>query len=96
MSQAFERADHEADGTKKYLLAGYYALAGNFSLVVILFGLFVIGFGATALNGMFGVLEHRILAGMFGVWGTSIVLLGVLTYVGFWLNDLYARIESDD
>ena len=98
MSQAFERAQSETSGVQTYLLAGYYAFAGNFSLVVAVFGLLVVGFGATVLNGtvLDGALQHEVLAAMFGVWGTSFFVLGVLIYALFWASDLYARIESSE
>jgi hypothetical protein len=123
MSQAVERANQETSGARAYVLAGYYVLAGNFSLVLVLFGLGFIGLGATVVNGtptlVFGgedgivsvlwgvpdtasdfsevagvVLANRTLAGMFGVWGTTFVLLGAILYGVLFANKMYARLTS--
>jgi len=51
MRQELERAQHEASGARAYALALYYFFTGNVSLLIILIGLGLVGFGATFLNG---------------------------------------------
>lgn len=105
MKRSLERANAEASGAKRYLLASYYFLANNMSIIVVLVGLGMIAFGATVLSGrpavLFGadaplsVLSHGVFAGMFGVWGATVVVLGVLAYGALWLNQFVARIQTD-
>lgn len=89
MSQALEAARHESSGAKMYLLALYYLLAGNFSLVVVVFGIVLLVLGATVMESL-----HPTLAGMFGIWGVSLVGIGLLVYTLLWLNQIYARMQA--
>ncbi len=89
MSQALESARHESSGAKMYVLALYYILSGNFSLVVALFGVLLVVLGATVMEGL-----HATLAGMFGIWGVSFVILGLLAYTILWANKMYARMNA--
>lgn len=104
MRQALERADEDATGAKKYPLAGYYFLANNLSLVTVLLGVSMVVAGATVLSGRPSVLfetvpplsalSHEVFAGMFGVWGASIALLGGLGYGVLLANKLLARVRT--
>jgi FtsH-binding integral membrane protein len=101
MRQELERAREESSGYKAYLLGLYYFVTGNYSLVVILFGLSMIAFGGLILSGRFAVgpleaITHQVFAGMFGVWGASLVVIGVAAYAVMWANKIYARISTDD
>jgi hypothetical protein len=101
MRQELERAREESSGYKAYLLGLYYFITGNYSLVVILIGLGLIAFGALVLTGDFAVgplnaITHQVFAGMFGVWGASLVVIGVAAYAVMWANKIYARISQDD
>jgi FtsH-binding integral membrane protein len=100
MRQELERAREESSGSKAYLLGLYYFITGNYSLVVILFGLALIAFGALILTGQFAVgplaaIEHQVFAGMFGVWGASLVVIGVAAYAVMWVNKIYAQISQE-
>lgn len=105
MKRSLERANAEATGAKRYLLASYYFLANNMSIVAVLSGIGLMAFGATVLSGrpgfLFGpdgplnALTHGVFAGMFGVWGATLVVLGVLAYGALWLNQFVARIQTD-
>jgi len=91
MSQAMENARLESDGFKQYILALYYLLTMSFSITIAVVGLGFVAFGAFVLPGI-----HDVMAGMFGVWGISLILFGVLVYVFLWLNQLYARVTTDE
>jgi hypothetical protein len=100
MRQELERAREESSGNKAYLLGLYYFVTGNYSLVVILFGLAVIAFGALVLTGQFAVgpldaITHQVFAGMFGVWGATLVVIGVAAYGVMFANKIYARVSQD-
>lgn len=100
MRQELERAREESSGAKVYLLGLYYFVTGNYSLVVILFGLGLIAFGGLVLSGQFAVgplsaITHQVFAGMFGVWGGTLVVIGVAAYAIMWANKIYARISQD-
>lgn len=104
MKRELERAREETSGFNVYLLAGYYFVTGNYSLLVVLSGLGFILFGATALSGrpeaVFGIdqlswMQHGVFAGMFGVWGASLIVIGVSAYAVLWANKMYARFTSD-
>lgn len=104
MREELERARQDTTGYKVYPLALYYFVTGNYSLIVVLVGLGLITFGATALSGypaaIFGIpqlqwMSHDVFAGMFGVWGATLVVIGVAAYAIMWANKLYARISSD-
>lgn len=109
-----ERARQETDGYKVPLLAGYYFVTGNYSLIVILTGLGMMAYGATILSGRpaalfelvgqlpdplwilrFPIVEHQVFAGMFGVWGASLVVIGVAAYAVLLANKIYARLTTD-
>lgn len=96
MGESLERAAAETSGVGMYLLALYYFLANNFAVVIVITGFLTIGFGATIMAGIpVGYVQHDVLAAMFGVWGASLVALGVAIYAIFWLNALYARLSTD-
>ncbi len=85
-----ENARLEADGVSRYLLAAYYLLTNTFSITIAVIGVLFIAIGRFVLPGI-----HDVMAGMFGVWGVSLVLFGVLMYIALWLNKLYARITAE-
>lgn len=110
MKQELERARDDTSGVNVYVLAAYYFFTGNYSLIVVLFGVLMIGFGATILSGRPAVLfrvvesvpllsiswmEHSVFAGMFGVWGASLVVIGGAAYGVMWANKLYARVTQE-
>jgi len=105
MKRSLERASAETTGAKRYPLAAYYFLANNMSVVTVLSGLGMMAFGATVLSGRPAVLfgpdgplngvSHGVFAGMFGVWGATLVVLGVLAYGVLWANQVIARIQTD-
>lgn len=72
---------------RRSLLRFYYFLRSSLWRAIVLFGLLllVIGFLLDALA------VHYIFAGMFGVWGISAVLAGVLGYVTFRVIRLLGR-----
>lgn len=95
MLESLSRARADTEGWKVYPLAAYYFLANNVSVVAVLIGLGTIAFGATLLSGVpVGTIEHPVLAGMFGVWGASIALIGVAAYTILLANKLFARAQS--
>lgn len=96
MRNALEKANRETSGAKAYLLALYFALAGNLSLVIALAGVVLIALGATLLSGVpVSTLEHGVFAAMFGVWGAALVLIGAAARGVLVANQLYARLEAD-
>lgn len=95
MGKALERARTDTEGWTVYLLTAYYFLANNVSVVAILLGIGMWLFGGTILIGQpVDVIEHHVFAGMFGVWGASIALLGALAYAILLVNKLYIRLQS--
>lgn len=101
MREELERAREETEGTKVYLLATYYFVTGNYSFVVILAGLGMMAFGALILSGELAVgpleaITHDVFAGMFGVWGATLVVIGVSAYSIMWANKIYARVTQEE
>jgi membrane-bound ClpP family serine protease len=86
MIKAMESASQETSGVRVYLLAAYYLMAGNFSLTVSFFGVIVIVLGATVISQY-----HAVYAGMFGVWGASMFVFGLVMYTLLWANKLYMQ-----
>jgi polyferredoxin len=86
MIKAMESASQETSGVRVYLLAAYYLMAGNFSLTVSFSGVIVVVLGATVISQY-----HSIFAGMFGVWGASMVVFGLMMYTLLWANKLYMQ-----
>lgn len=100
MKRELERGREETSGFNVYLLALYYFVTGNYSLMVVLFGLGMMGFGAFILEGTLAIgplsgLQHGVFAGMFGVWGASLVVIGVTAYAILLANKLYAQFTTD-
>lgn len=110
MKRELERAREDTSGAKVYVLATYYFLTSNYSLIVVLFGVLMIVFGRTILSGEPAVLfrvvdavpllsiswmQHDVFAGMFGVWGASLVVIGGAAYGVMWANKLYARVTQE-
>lgn len=89
MHHALESARYESTGYRMYLLALYYLLSGNFSLVVVLFGLFIIILGMTVVESI-----HPVFAGMFGIGGMALIIMGSLAYAMLWANEVYARMTA--
>lgn len=84
-----EKARQEASGVRAYLLGGYYVLSGNMSLAVAAAGVLMIAVGALVLPG-----RHDVFAAMFGVWGATLVVIGVVARGILWANQVYARMEA--
>jgi hypothetical protein len=100
MRQELERAREETEGSSVYALATYYFVTGNYSLMVVLVGVLMTLFGGLIVSGRFavgplGALQHDVFAGMFGVWGATLVLIGATFYGIMWANKIYARISQD-
>lgn len=79
-----ESARQESSGIHMYLLTAYFLIARKFSLSVVLFGVILIILGATVIRQY-----HEVFAGMFGVWGVTMIVLGLLAYVLLWANKRY-------
>lgn len=86
MIKAMESASQESSGVRMYLLAVYYLMAGNVSLTISFFGVILAVLGATVVG-----LYHDIFAGMFGVWGATLFIFGLMMYTLLWANKLYAQ-----
>lgn len=82
MNRHLERAREEASGAKIYVLAAYYLAASNVTLLLATIGLVTILLGALVVPSW-----NEVLAGMFGVWGASLLLLGLGGYVALWFNE---------
>lgn len=93
--RALNSARQEATGIRMVLLAVWYWISSHVSLTIAIFGALLMVIGAAVLQGQGaapGVYEaplQNILAGMFGVWGFSFILLGlffdiVLRLLGAW------------
>lgn len=98
MRDAFETASREASGWRKHVLAAYYLLTANFSLTVAGFGVVLMGIGVALIpiEAALGLdtTNIPILAGMFGIWGATLVLLGLLAYGFFWTTAKYADLSA--
>lgn len=97
MRRAIETANEEASGWRMYVLTAYYLLFGNFALTVVLFGLLMIGFGrflqwVASTQGFGG--NVPIMAGIFGIWGVTLVVFGIVGYGIFWANAKYAELTA--
>jgi membrane-bound ClpP family serine protease len=86
MINAMESASQESSGVRMYLLAVYYLMAGNFSLTISFFGVILVALGATVISQY-----HDVFAGMFGVWGATLFVFGLVMYTLLWVNKLYAQ-----
>lgn len=100
MRQELERAREETEGSSVYALATYYIVTGNYSLIVVLAGVFTILFGGLIVSGRFAFgplsfFQHSVFSGMFGVWGATLVVIGATAYGVMWANKMYARISQD-
>lgn len=97
MRKAIETASQEASGWRMYVLAAYYLLFGNFALTVALLGVLMVGFGR--LLQWIGASQDfggnvPVMAGIFGIWGVTLVLFGIVGYGIFWANAKYAEITA--
>ncbi|WEL18590.1 putative membrane protein [Halorhabdus sp. SVX81] len=82
--RALNSARQEASGIQMVLLAVWYWTSSHVSLTVAIFGALFMVFGALVLQGV-----NNVLAGMFGVWGFSFILLGLffdilLRFIAAW------------
>lgn len=89
MSQALESARHDSSGVRTYFLALYYLIAGNFSLFLVVFGAALIVLGATVMPSV-----HPTFAAMFGLWGVTLIIFGLLAYTILWANKTYAKMQA--
>lgn len=97
MGVAIETARRETSGWKIYVLALYYFVARNVAISAAVFGVLQIGLGLL-IHVRVGSDEGNIsiLAGFFGVWGATLVVLGLATYGAFWANKLYGQRVLDE
>lgn len=86
MSQALAKSRENSTGYRQYLLASYYLAAGNLSVTTIAVGVFLIALGGTIVAGF-----HAVFGAMFGIWGATLVLVGVLAYAVLLGNRVWAR-----
>lgn len=96
MSKAIQTARRESSGWRMYLLAGYYLLTAKFSLTVAFLGVLLIGFGALVDASGVGENNASVMAGMFGIWGASLVVLGLLAYGVLFANKKYAELTAEE
>ncbi|MFB6153655.1 MAG: hypothetical protein ABEJ27_05325 [Halodesulfurarchaeum sp.] len=82
--RALESARQEASGFQMYLLAVWYWTSGHVSLTIAIFGGLMIVIGGTLLRGW-----HDVFAGMFGVWGVTLIVLGLAFDLGLRFIALY-------
>jgi uncharacterized membrane protein len=81
MNRQIKRSREESSGWKTYPLAGYYLISSNLLLTLAILGSVLLAIGAFFLPSW-----NEILAGMFGVWGASLVAIGLGSFSLFWLN----------
>lgn len=93
MSLAMETARRESSGWRMYVLAAYYAATGNVSLLIAGLGgvQILLGIGLTWYlpDGYEG--NMAIMAGFMGIWGITLILLGLGSYGILWANKIYGR-----
>lgn len=93
-----DTARREADGWKVYVLAGYYLISGNVSISIAVLGglqvLLGLGLNATVAQGTEG--NWAIFAGFFGIWGASLILLGLGSFGMFWANKVYDQAVAEN
>lgn len=89
MSQALTRAEENSSGFRRYLLVGYYLMASNVSLSTIAAGVLMMLTGWLVVENV-----HNVFAGMFGIWGFSLVILGTVAYAALWANRIIARVTD--
>ncbi|MFB6150651.1 MAG: hypothetical protein ABEJ40_02485 [Haloarculaceae archaeon] len=97
MVEAFNRASESSEGVRMYLLTLYYLAAGNLSISTMVLGALFIVLGATVVPSINTGMRARpgdVLAGMFGVWGASLIALGGIVYAALWANRIYARLSD--
>lgn len=102
MLQEFEEARQETSGGRMYLLALYYFMSGNLSIVVALVGILWLALASVVIPqfvmpqfGESSVESLQIVTGMIGVWGVTLVLLGTISYLFFFLMEKYAQLVSE-
>jgi len=93
MSTAMETARRESSGWRMYVLAAYYLATGNVSLLIAGIGVFQLllglGIDASLEAGYEG--NMAIMAGYLGIWGLTLILLGLGSYGILWANKVYGR-----
>ena len=70
--RSLESARQEASGTRMYLLAVWYWIGSHLALTIAIIGALSIVIGATVLPG-----DSPVFAGMFGVWGVTLIIMGL-------------------
>ncbi|MFC4551141.1 MULTISPECIES: hypothetical protein [Halorussus] len=70
--RSLESARQETSGPRMYLLAVWYWIGTHVALTIAIVGALFIVAGATVLPG-----EAPIYAGMFGVWGVTLIIMGL-------------------
>ncbi|MFB6202187.1 MAG: hypothetical protein ABEI98_09275 [Halorhabdus sp.] len=82
--RSIESARQDTSGWQMYLLALWYWTSSHVSLTIAIFGVLMIVVGGTLLRGV-----HSVFAGMFGVWGATLILLGLAFDTAFRLIAFY-------
>ena len=100
MREALELARHEATGWRRYVLATYYILTWRFTLTVAGAGVALIGLGAvfeSILSPLgFGGGIVPTVAGFMGIWGASLVLIGLVSYLMFFASRKYGELATSN
>lgn len=82
--------ERNTTGIGSAVLSGYRLAVSNLALSTVLAGVVIIALGATVIAPL-----HGVLGGMFGVWGASLVLLGVGAIAFYRLTALVAGATPD-
>lgn len=92
MSLAIETARRETTGWKVYVLAAYYWIASNLALSAVGAGIVQVAI-AFGIDAVYGPDQGNIsvLAGYLGIWGVSMIIIGLVVYAAFWLNRFYGQ-----
>lgn len=70
--RSLESARQETSGVSMYLLAAWYWIGTHLAITVALVGVLSIVLGATVLPN-----DAPVFAGMFGVWGVTLIVMGL-------------------
>lgn len=98
--RSLNSARQEASGIRMVLLAVWYWMASHIALTVAIFGGIMMAIGAIVLSGppappgVYRPPLNNIFAGMFGVWGFSLIVLGVFFDVLFRLIGFYQNWQA--
>lgn len=94
-----DTARRETAGWKVYPLAFYYLVVGNIALSIAVFGVIQLVLGYvidTFYANPDSPGNTAIFAGFFGVWGGTLVVVGLGTYAALWANKKYGQLVLDE